>query len=219
MSSVSARLGRRCRLARSRSCAGKRIDGHGDRYDGRRIARRGRHGGARGDGTRLKASPTAAAPFACRPRRELRITAQLVRVPDGHAGQRPAAPRAGRPTSTCSSPPRRSRRPDSHGEAPLIDTSASTVVPTSTPSRCPSADQRPQWMDLALLAPGGPPQRVGRFVQNRQCYSQTNVDGRRSDDLSSTADSEQRSGPRSIGEFQVVANRFDATQGRSPAWS
>ena len=54
-------------------------------------------------------------------------------------------------------------------------------------------------------------------MQNRQGYTQTNVDGQQiTTNYHSTPDSEQAQISRdAIAEFQVVANRFDATQGRS----
>jgi hypothetical protein len=104
------------------------------------------------------------------------------------------------------------------GEAPLIDTSASTVGSNIDPQQMSELPINGRnWMDLALLAPGARRNESGGFVQNRQGYSQTNVDGQQVTTIyHSTADTEQPQWSRdSIGEFQVVANRFDATQGRS----
>ena len=72
-------------------------------------------------------------------------------------------------------------------------------------------------MDLTLLAPGARRNEGGGLVQNRQGYTQTNVDGQQiTTNYHSTPDSEQAQISRdAIAEFQVVANRFDATQGRS----
>ncbi len=73
------------------------------------------------------------------------------------------------------------------------------------------------WMDLALLTPGARRNESGGYVQNRQGYSQTNVDGQQVTTIyHSGGDNEQPQWSRdSIAEFEVVANRFDATQGRS----
>ena len=73
------------------------------------------------------------------------------------------------------------------------------------------------WMDLTLLAPGARRNEGGGMVQFRQGYSQTNVDGQQlTINYHSQTDTEQIGFSRdAIAEFEVVANRFDATQGRS----
>ena len=73
------------------------------------------------------------------------------------------------------------------------------------------------WMDLALLTPGARRNESDGYVQNRQGYSQTNVDGQQVTTIyHSGGDNEQPQWSRdAIAEFEVVANRFDATQGRS----
>src|SRR3989442_10152654 len=55
------------------------------------------------------------------------------------------------------------------------------------------------------------------LVQNRQGYSQTKVDGQDvTTSYHSSVDSEQPTYSRdAIAEFEVIANRFDASQGRS----
>ncbi|MBI3047706.1 MAG: TonB-dependent receptor [Acidobacteria bacterium] len=73
------------------------------------------------------------------------------------------------------------------------------------------------WMDLTLLAPGARRNESGGLVQLRQGYAQTTLDGQ---DVTSTwhsnTDAQQPSFNRdAIAEFEVIANRFDATQGRS----
>ena len=104
------------------------------------------------------------------------------------------------------------------GEAPLIDTSASTVGANIDPQQMSELPINGRnWMDLALLTPGARRNESGGYVQNRQGYSQTNVDGQQVTTIyHSGGDNEQPQWSRdSIAEFQVVANRFDATQGRS----
>ena len=73
------------------------------------------------------------------------------------------------------------------------------------------------WMDLTLLAPGARRNEGGGMAQFRQGYAQTNVDGQQvTINYHSQTDSEQPGFSRdAIAEFSVVANRFDATQGRS----
>ena len=103
-------------------------------------------------------------------------------------------------------------------EAPLLDTAASTVGANIDPRQMQDLPINGRnWMDLALLTPGARRNESGGFVQNRQGYSQTNVDGQQVTTIyHSTPDNEQPQWSRdSIAEFEVVANRFDATQGRS----
>jgi len=104
------------------------------------------------------------------------------------------------------------------GEAPLIDTTASTIGASIDPEQMAELPINGRnWMDLALLTPGARRNESGGFVQNRQGYSQTNVDGQQvTRNYHSGGDNEQAGFSRdAIQEFQVVANRFDATVGRS----
>ena len=104
------------------------------------------------------------------------------------------------------------------GEAPLIDTTESTVGANIDPRQMEELPINGRnWMDLALLTPGARRNESGGYVQNRQGYSQTNVDGQQVTTIyHSGGDNEQPNWSRdAIAEFQVVANRFDATQGRS----
>src|SRR5215216_4665607 len=104
------------------------------------------------------------------------------------------------------------------GEAPLVDTKESTVGANIDPRQVQDLPINGRnWMDLTLLAPGARRNEGGGYVQNRQGYSQTNVDGQQiTTNYHSTPDSEQPQISRdAIAEFQGVANRFDATQGRS----
>src|SRR5215510_1733996 len=104
------------------------------------------------------------------------------------------------------------------GEAPLIDIKGSTVAANIDPRQ---VEQLPingrNWMDLTLLAPGARRNEGGGMAQFRQGYAQTNVDGQQvTVNYHSQTDSEQPGFSRdAIAEFEVVANRFDATQGRS----
>ena len=103
-------------------------------------------------------------------------------------------------------------------EAPLLDTAASTVGANIDPRQMAELPINGRnWMDLALLTPGARRNESGGYVQNRQGYSQTNVDGQQVTTIyHSGGDNEQPQWSRdSIAEFEVVANRFDATQGRS----
>src|SRR5207245_9236864 len=73
------------------------------------------------------------------------------------------------------------------------------------------------WMDLTLLAPGARRNEAVGLVQNQQGYGVTNVDGQDvTINYHSSPDSEQTGFNRdAIGEFEVIANRIDASQGPS----
>src|SRR5919198_202492 len=104
------------------------------------------------------------------------------------------------------------------GEAPLIDTRSSTVGANIDPKQMQELPINGRnWMDLTLLAPGARRNEGGGYVQPRQGYSQTNVDGQTVTTMyHSGGDDEQTGFSRdAIGEFQVIANQFDATIGRS----
>ena len=104
------------------------------------------------------------------------------------------------------------------GEAPLVDTTSSTVGANIDPRQVQELPLNGRnWMDLTLLAPGARRNEGGGMAQFRQGYSQTNVDGQQlTINYHSQTDTEQPGFSRdAIAEFEVVANRFDATQGRS----
>lgn len=104
------------------------------------------------------------------------------------------------------------------GEAPLVDTTGSTVGTNIDPRQVQELPLNGRnWMDLTLLAPGARRNEGGGMAQFRQGYSQTNVDGQQlTINYHSQTDTEQPGFSRdAIAEFEVVANRFDATQGRS----
>jgi hypothetical protein len=104
------------------------------------------------------------------------------------------------------------------GEAPLVDTSGSTVGTNIDPRQMQELPINGRnWMDLTLLAPGARRNESGGLAQFRQGYAQTNVDGQQvTINYHSQTDTEQVGYSRdAIAEFEVIANRFDATQGRS----
>ena len=104
------------------------------------------------------------------------------------------------------------------GEAPLVDTTTSTIGANIDPRQMEDLPINGRnWMDLTLLAPGARRNEGGGMVQFRQGYSQTNVDGQQiTVNYHSQTDTEQPGFSReAIAEFEVVANRFDATMGRS----
>jgi hypothetical protein len=104
------------------------------------------------------------------------------------------------------------------GEAPLVDTTTSTLGANIDPRQMQDLPINGRnWMDLTLLAPGARRNEGGGLVQFRQGYAQTNVDGQQTTvNYHSQTDAEQVGFSRdAIAEFEVVANRFDATAGRS----
>jgi len=103
-------------------------------------------------------------------------------------------------------------------ESPLVDTTTSTVASNIDPRQMQELPINGRnWMDLTLLAPGARRNEGGGLVENRQGYAQTNIDGQQvTVNYHSSPDSEQPGYSRdAIAEFQVIANRFDASQGRS----
>ncbi len=104
------------------------------------------------------------------------------------------------------------------GEVPLVDTETSKVSSNIDPRQMQDLPLNGRnWMDLSLLAPGARRNEANGLVQNRQGYSLTKVDGQEvSTSYHSAVDSEQPTYSRdAIAEFEVIANRFDASQGRT----
>jgi hypothetical protein len=104
------------------------------------------------------------------------------------------------------------------GEAALVDTTTTKVGANIDPRQMQQLPLNGRnWMDLTLLAPGARRNETVGLVENRQGYSQTKVDGQDvTINYHSSPDSEQPGFNRdAIGEFEVIANRFDASQGRS----
>ncbi|HEY3160364.1 MAG TPA: TonB-dependent receptor [Vicinamibacterales bacterium] len=101
-------------------------------------------------------------------------------------------------------------------EAPLVDTTSSTLGGNIDPRQMQELPLNGRnWMDLALLAPGSK-RNEGGIPDNRQGYSQINVDGQAVTQLHGGTDDDQpRFSRDAIAEFELVTNRFDATQGRS----
>ncbi len=102
------------------------------------------------------------------------------------------------------------------GEAPLIDTTTSTRSGNVDPRQMQELPLNGRnWMDLALLAPGSK-RNEGGIPDNRQGYSQLNVDGQTITALfGGTGDDQPKYSRDAIAEFELISNRFDATQGRS----
>ncbi len=106
------------------------------------------------------------------------------------------------------------------GEAPLIDTTTSSVAANIDPrqmSELPVLGRN--WMALVLLAPGNRTNTQGAApVQDRHSGDvrefELNIDGQQVTSEFGTGN-QPRYSKDSIAEFQFISNRFDAAQGRS----
>jgi hypothetical protein len=105
-------------------------------------------------------------------------------------------------------------------QAPLVDVTQSKVsgiIDTRQMQEIPSNGRN--WMQLTMLAPGSRANAAQDAPVQREGTSsafQMNVDGQQvSDVLSSSGSAEPRFSRDSIAEFELITNRFDATQGRS----
>ncbi len=103
------------------------------------------------------------------------------------------------------------------GEAPLIDTTSSSLGGNIDPKQMQELPLNGRnWMDLAMLAPGSRQNQSGGVPQLRQGYSQINIDGQQvTNNYIGLGDDQPRFSRDSIAEFELLTNRFDATQGRS----
>ena len=110
------------------------------------------------------------------------------------------------------------------GEAPLIDVTSSTlggVVDQAQMEELPLNGRN--WMDLTMLAPGsrlndssdGRPTAGASIGSRLGGTFQINLDGQGVSQYSAPTFGQARFSRDSIAEFEFVANRFDATQGRS----
>ena len=104
------------------------------------------------------------------------------------------------------------------GEAPLINTTQSTISGNIDPRQMQELPvQGREWTSLALLAPGNRTNASGATpIEDRGDVRefQLNMDGQQvTNNIGPGA--QPRFSRDSIGEFQFISNRFDATQGRS----
>jgi hypothetical protein len=102
------------------------------------------------------------------------------------------------------------------GEAPLLDTTTSALsgnIDARQMEELPVNGRN--WMDLSLLAPGSRQNEASEVPQNRQGYFQVVVDGQQVTQMICCASQQPRFSKDAIAEFELVTNRFDATQGRS----
>src|SRR5258706_8107369 len=103
------------------------------------------------------------------------------------------------------------------GEAPLIDVSSSTASGTIDPRQMQELPVNGRnWQDLSLLAPGSRANAAGESPIPRDTGAyQINMDGQQiTNNVAGSAFGNPRYSRDAIAEFEFVANRFDATQGR-----
>ncbi len=107
------------------------------------------------------------------------------------------------------------------GEAPLIETTQSSVGGNIDPLQMTELPvQGNQWIALALLAPGNRTTLIGDEPvtvprEDNPAFA-LNLDGQQVGNTLGALN-QPRYSRDTIAEFEFVSNRFDATQGRSPA--
>jgi Carboxypeptidase regulatory-like domain len=104
------------------------------------------------------------------------------------------------------------------GEAPLIDTTSSTLGGNIDPRQMQELPVNGRnWQDLSILAPGNRANAGGESPIPRDTGAyQINMDGQQiTNVVAGSAFGNPRYSRDAIAEFEFVANRFDATQGRS----
>ena len=104
------------------------------------------------------------------------------------------------------------------GEAPLIDTSSSTLPGNIDPRQVSELPVNGRnWLDLSMLAPGNRSNAVTDAPTDTTTTGtfQLNVDGQQVTQTLRVGNGEPRFSRDAIAEFEFIANRFDATQGRS----
>ena len=102
------------------------------------------------------------------------------------------------------------------GEAPLLDTSSSTIASNIDPRQMQDLPINGRnWMDLTMLSAGSRTNASSEVPQDRQGFFQANVDGQSVTLTVCCAQNQPRYSRDSIAEFQLTTNRFDATQGRT----
>ena len=103
------------------------------------------------------------------------------------------------------------------GEAPLIETTSSSLSGNIDPVQMQELPLNGRnWMDLAMLAPGSRQNASSGAPLLRQGMSQINIDGQQvTNNYIGLGDDQPRFSRDSIAEFELLTNRFDATQGRS----
>src|SRR5262245_1099723 len=105
------------------------------------------------------------------------------------------------------------------GEAPLVDTTNSTLAANVDPRQMSELPVNGRnWMDLTLLAPGSRSNGVSETPISSTSSNitfQLNLDGQQVTNQVALSFGQPRYSRDAIGEFEFVSNRFDASQGRS----
>jgi hypothetical protein len=104
------------------------------------------------------------------------------------------------------------------GEAPLIETTSSTLAGNIDPRQTKDLPVNGgNWLDLSLLAPGNRSNGVDPNTPTaRQRFDfQLNIDGQQVTNNGRAGAQNPRVSQEAVGEFQFVASRWDASQGRS----
>ena len=105
------------------------------------------------------------------------------------------------------------------GEAPLVDTTTSTLGTNVDPRQMQDLPVNGRnWMDLTLLAPGSRANSVAETPIGSTSSNipfQLNLDGQQVTNQVALSFGQPRYSRDAIGEFEFVSNRFDASQGRS----
>lgn len=107
------------------------------------------------------------------------------------------------------------------GEAPLIETAESSLGGNIDPRQLSELPvQGRDWKSLALLAPGNRSTEIGgdpvQYTREDNPDFNLNLDGQQVSNVIGVG-GQPRYSRDAIAEFEFVSNRFDATQGRSPA--
>jgi hypothetical protein len=104
------------------------------------------------------------------------------------------------------------------GDAPLIETTSSTLAGNIDPRQTKDLPVNGgNWLDLSLLAPGNRSNGVDPNTPTaRQRFDfQLNIDGQQVTNNGRAGAANPRVSAEAVGEFQFVASRWDASQGRS----
>jgi hypothetical protein len=104
-------------------------------------------------------------------------------------------------------------------EAPLVDVTRSRASGNIDPRQMQELPvQGANWMNLTMLAPGSRVNAISEIPIASQASSvgvQMNLDGQQVTNMVALGFGQPRYSRDAIGEFEFVANRFDASQGRS----